>query len=104
MNIFKKEGTFAVALFANDLLTLNELNEQHLILKMPIDGIWKPKPVLFQADSFLFVREDELFLFYELQHWDDPGCIAMTKTKDLKSWTKPVIVLKESFHLSFPYV
>ena len=104
MNIFKKEGTFAVALFSNDQLSLDQLNEQHLIYKLPIKGLWKLKPVLYQADSFLFVKGHELFLFYELQHWDDPGCIAMTKTKDLKTWTKPVIVLKEPFHLSFPYV
>lgn len=103
-SVFRKEGAFAAALFASDDLTINVFNEQHLIYKLPIKGLWKPKPVLYQADSFLFVKGDELFLFYELQHWDDPGCIAMTKTKDLKTWTKPVIVLKEPFHLSFPYV
>lgn len=104
MNIFKKEGTFAAALFSNDQLTLDELNEQHLIYKLPIKGIWKPKPLLYQADSFLFVKGEDLFLFYELQHWDNPGCIAMVKTKDLKTWTEPLIVLKEPFHLSFPFV
>ena len=103
-SFFRKEGAFAAALFTNDNLTLQEFDEQHLIHKLQIKGLWKPKPVLFQADSFLFVKGDELYLFYELQHWDDPGCIAMMKTKDLKTWTKPLIVLKESFHLSFPYV
>lgn len=103
-SIFRKEGAFAAALFANEQQALNELNEDHLILKLPIKGLWKPKPVLYQADSFLFVKDNELFLFYELQHWDDPGCIAMIKTKDLKTWTDPIIVLKEVFHLSFPYV
>lgn len=100
----RKEGAFAAAIFANERLTLDEFDEQHLIYKLDIKGLWKPKPVLFQADSFLFVKEDELFLFYELQHWDDPGCIAMVKTKDLKTWTKPQIVLRQPFHLSFPYV
>lgn len=100
----RKEGAFAAAIFANERLTLDEFDEQHLIYKLDIKGLWKPKPVLFQADSFLFVKEDELFLFYELQHWDDPGCIAMVKTKDLKTWTKPQIVLQQPFHLSFPYV
>ena len=103
-SVFRKEGAFAAALFASDNLTMNVFNEQHLLYKLPIKDLWKPKPVLYQADSFLFVKGDELFLFYELQHWDNPGCIAMTKTKDLKTWTEPVIVLKEPFHLSFPYV
>ena len=50
------------------------------------------------------MKDNELYLFYELQHWDDPGCIAMIKTKDLKVWSKPQMVLKEPFHLSFPFV
>lgn len=103
-SVLRKEGAFAAALFANDDLTVQGFDEKHLIYKLNIKGLWKPKPVLFQADSFLYVKRDELYLFYELQHWDDPGCIAMTKTKDLVTWTKPLIVLKEPFHLSFPYV
>lgn len=102
--LFRKEGAFAAALFASNELTLNVLDEQHLVYRLDIKGLWKPKPVLFQADSFLFVKGDELFLFYELQHWDDPGVIAMVKTRDLKTWTQPVVVLKQPYHLSFPYV
>ncbi len=102
--LFRKEGTFAVALFANDQLALDLLDEQHLVYKLDIKGLWKAKPVLFQADSFLFVKDETLYLFYELQHWDDPGVIAMVKTNDLKSWTQPIVVLKQPYHLSFPYV
>lgn len=103
-SLFRKDVTFTFALFANDELSLDGFDEQHLIFKRELKQLWKPKPLLFQADSFLFVKENELFLFYELQHWDDPGCIAMIKTKDLMTWTRPTIVLKEPFHLSFPYV
>ena len=102
--LFRKDVTFTVALFAADHLSFDVFDEQHLILKYSLKGLWKPKPLRFQADPFLFVKDDELFLFYESQHWDDPGCIMMTKTKDLQTWSKPVIVLSESFHLSFPYV
>ena len=102
--LFRKEGAFAVALFANDRLTLDALDEEHLVYKLDIKELWRPKPVLYQADSFLFVKGDELFLFYELQHWDDPGVIAMVKTRDLRTWSQPVVVLKQPFHLSFPYV
>lgn len=102
--LFRKDVTFTVALFATDELSLDIFNEQNIILKYPLKGLWKPKPLRFQADSFLFVNDDELFLFYEVQHWDDPGFIVMTKTKDLKNWSQPQTVLTESFHLSFPYV
>lgn len=102
--LFRKDVTFTAALFASDKLSLDIFDEDHLILKFPLKGLWKPKPRRFQADSFLFVKGGELYLFYELQNWDDPGCIAMMKTRDLKTWTEPQIVLQESFHLSFPYV
>ena len=100
----RKEGAFAIAVFANKRQTFDEFDEQHLIYKSVISGLWKPKPILFQADSFLFVKGNKLYLFYELQHWDDPGHIAMIQTSDLKTWTSPKIVLKEPFHLSFPFV
>ena len=32
------------------------------------------------------------------------GVIKMTKTKDLKFWTNPIVVLEEEFHLSYPNV
>lgn len=102
--LFRKDVTFTVALFASEKLSLDVFDEEHLIMKFPLKGLWKPKPRRFQADPFLFVKDGELYLFYELQHWDDPGCIAMIKTKDLKTWTESQIVLKEPFHLSFPYV
>ncbi len=102
--LYRKDVTFTTALFVSDNLSLDVFDEKHLILKFPLKGLWKPKPRRFQADPFLFVKDEELFLFYELQHWDNPGCIAMIKTKDLKTWTNPKIVLQESFHLSFPFV
>ena len=102
--LFRKDVTFTVALFATDELSLDIFDGQNLILKYPLKGLWKPKPLRFQADSFLFVKDDELYLFYEVQHWDDPGYIVMTKTKDLKTWSQPLTVLTEPFHLSFPYV
>ena len=100
----KRDGVFSIQLFANDNITFDEFDEQHLILRMPIKGLWKAKPILFKADPFLFVKDDELYLFYELQYGFDPGQIMMIKTHDLKNWTKPVVVLKEPFHLSFPFI
>ena len=102
--LFRKDVTFTIALFVDDVLSLDIFNEQHLILKYNLKGLWKPKPRRFQADPFLFVKGNELYLFYELQHWDNPGCIAMSKTSDLKHWTTPQIVLQESYHLSFPFI
>lgn len=102
--LYKKEGAFAVALFGDSVFSFDALTEGNLIYKLDIKGLWKPKPVLYQADAFLFVKGDSLFLFYELQHWDNPGVIVMRKTNDLNSWTEPVVVLQQPYHLSFPFV
>lgn len=62
------------------------------------------EPVSIVADPFLFVHEDTLYLFYEQKKLYHDGVIMMTCTKDLQNWTPPRTVLKEPFHLSFPYV
>lgn len=61
-------------------------------------------PKQIEADPFLFVKDKRLYLFYEHKSFGDNGVIQMVMTRDLKNWTKPVTVLKESFHLSFPWV
>lgn len=61
-------------------------------------------PITIVADPFLFVHDSRLYLFYESKRWQSPGVIKMVSTTDLKKWTKPVVVLKEPFHLSFPWV
>lgn len=66
--------------------------------------IFKIRPVFINADPFLFVRENCMCLFYEEQIMNGRGVIKMTKTKDLREWSTPVTVLKEDFHLSFPFV
>jgi hypothetical protein len=100
----KRDGVYAVQLFANDKLNLDEFDNNHLISRMDISGLWKWKPILFRADPFMFVKNEELFLFYEIQYGFDCGKIAMTKTCDLVNWSEPVVVLQETFHLSFPFV
>lgn len=56
------------------------------------------------ADPFLFVNNGMLYLFYEEMKFRGNGFLVMTKTKDLKHWSTPRIVLKEELHLSFPFV
>lgn len=61
-------------------------------------------PVTIVADPFLFVHNGRLFLFYEMKRNYSPGVICMTSTMDLLHWTKAQQVLKEDFHLSYPFV
>lgn len=64
----------------------------------------KLNPVMIEADPFLFVKDNKLFLFYESKLMKDPGVIKMIYTTDLIHWSKPTVALKESCHLSFPWV
>lgn len=57
-----------------------------------------------KADPFLFEYNNAIYLFYEEKYKNGKGYIVCTWTSDLKNWSQPVVVLKEPFHLSFPYV
>lgn len=67
-------------------------------------NIFKYNQIEIKADPFLFVHNDTLFLFYEEKRRLSKGYLMMTCTKDLKSFTVPRVILKEPFHLSFPFV
>lgn len=92
-----------VSIAENDLFDI----ENHKIIKR-VNSSRNPfsmRPVVIVADPFLYVYKNELFLFYEEQiGLTGKGVIKMTKTRDVKSWTKPVLVLEEDFHLSYPNV
>ena len=60
--------------------------------------------ITIEADPFLFVRGEKLYLFYETKIVGGKGIIKMTSTTDLKSWTAPITVLTEKCHLSYPFV
>lgn len=62
------------------------------------------EPIMIVADPFLFVHNDRMYLFYEQKPLYHNGVIMMTSTSDLENWTKPIMVLKEEFHLSYPMV
>lgn len=62
-------------------------------------------PIVIEADPFVFVYKETLFLFFEEQiGLFGKGVLKMISTKNLKTWTKPKLILKENFHLSYPNV
>ena len=65
MLLKKRVGTFNAQLFVNNNFSLSEFDNDHIIRKWNVKGVCGPKPLLFQADPFLFVKNEELFLFYE---------------------------------------
>ena len=60
---------------------------------------------VFLADPFL-VRHDDLWhLFFEAMDGDlKRGVIALATSPDARTWTYQGLVLRENFHVSYPYV
>lgn len=60
---------------------------------------------LFVADPFLIRVEDIWHMFFEVYNFDaDRGEIAWATSRDGFAWTYQKVVLREPFHLSYPYV
>lgn len=65
---------------------------------------FKLSSVIMKADPFLYSDNKCLYLFYEQMIRGSMGSLFMVSTFDLQHWSKPKEVLKEKFHLSFPFV
>jgi hemin uptake protein HemP len=62
-------------------------------------------PARFVADPFMIRQNGEFFLFFEvLNEKRNSGEIGFARSRDLKKWRYGGIVLRERFHLSYPYV
>ena len=60
---------------------------------------------LLVADPFMLRVDDLWHMFFEVYNFDtDRGEIAWATSKDGFAWAYQKIVLRESFHLSYPYV
>ena len=62
-------------------------------------------PADFVADPFMLRRDHTWYLFFEVMHSETKlGEIGLATSHDALNWTYDRIVLKEPFHLSYPYV
>ena len=57
-----------------------------------------------QADPFVFAYGDDLFIFYEKVERGGYGTIAAKKTSDFKHFKDFGVILKENYHLSYPFI
>ncbi len=59
----------------------------------------------FVADPFLLKHKNVWHIFMEVMNGNSAmGEIALSSSTDLKTWNFQKVVLKENFHLSYPYV
>lgn len=101
-----KTSFFSIYLYScaedNMCFCIKELFGIYALFSVP--KLMSFNPVMIKADPFFFVENDILHLFYEEKRVFGLGKIKMIMTKDLKNWSTPKTVLKENFHLSFPFV
>lgn len=99
MKYMKKIECFKIQLFTI------ENGKLQSILQIKNDKYsFSREPTIIVADPFLFVYNDKLFLLYEKKKLRHNGTLMMMRTDDLERWTEPIEVLRESFHLSYPWV
>lgn len=105
LGLISKIECFKIQILKSNYEDLFNLRKAERIKAILCDSsciLKEPKTII--ADPFLFVYRDTLFLFYEDKLLYKDGVISMIKTKDLEHWSKPVTVLKENCHLSYPWV
>jgi hypothetical protein len=62
-------------------------------------------PAVFVADPFMVRDEDQWCMFFEVYNaWCGRGEIGLATSADGLTWRYRQIVLREPFHLSYPYV
>lgn len=60
---------------------------------------------LFVADPFMVRRHDTWYMFFEVYNYDTSrGEVGLATSKDGLTWRYKQIVLREPFHLSYPYI
>lgn len=96
---------FKIQLFATECGNLVDFSKMRKIHEVSCSrSSFEFNPLIMAADPYLFVKDDILYLFYEAKYGHNPGIIEMIHTCDLKTWSEPVVVLKENHHLSYPWV
>jgi hypothetical protein len=103
--VFEKKAVWNMALYVEDGPVSLDSSFRH-----PRKVFSSKRPHLFergphtQADPFLFVLNEELYIFFEIVIPGGVGKIAVYRTRDFREFEYIGIILDESYHLSFPFV
>jgi hypothetical protein len=98
------EKRWSIGIYAGtDLLTLEPIHD-HIYPVLTARQV-TDAPARFVADPFMLRHDSTWYMFFEVFRADShQGDIGLATSPDGFAWTYRQIVLRESFHLSFPYV
>lgn len=93
---------WSISIYRGDSpLELSPVGPDPVLTKDEITDI----PAAFVADPFMLRRDHTWYMFMEVMNAETRlGEIGLATSKDALAWTYQQIVLKETFHLSYPYV
>jgi hypothetical protein len=98
-------GIWSIKVLNSDSFVLKPLNES--LLENPTLQARDIKDVSaeFIADPFIMCHNSMFYMFFEvLDKTSDKGIIGLATSGDGAKWNYERIVLKESYHLSYPHV
>ena len=100
--LLRRKTAWAIAVYLQPRLAVPPLGLPDYLLssKRLLRG---PRHIHTRADPFLFSDAGKLWLFYETQSADDPGQIEAAEIMEV-GLRELGPVLREPFHLSYPYV
>lgn len=105
MNNKKLFPTWSIKVFKSNFITSEQPKNQKFTEPTLTASDVSDVPADFVADPFIVSDNSTFYMFFEvLNKFTARGEIGLATSKDGDEWCYEEIVLKENFHLSYPYV
>lgn len=101
--IIGQKKKYSIGIYEGDsIFDLKPLKNNPVLTKFDVKDV----RASFVADPFVIKRNDVYYLFFEVKskRKRDIGEIGLATSKDLKHFNYKKIVIREKFHLSYPFV
>ncbi|WP_160722247.1 glucosamine inositolphosphorylceramide transferase family protein [Bacillus sp. USDA818B3_A] len=98
-------GIWSITVFQSNSM-INGIPDQKILKKPSLQASdVTDVPAEFIADPFIITHNSLFYMFFEiLDKTTGKGILGLAKSKDGETWKYDRAILKENFHLSYPYV
>jgi hypothetical protein len=98
-------GIWSIKVFSSNTLISQPPDEQNFLSQTITAADVNDVPAEFVADPFIISHDSKLFMFFEiLDKSTGKGIIGLAVSQDGIKWDYDKCVLREEYHLSYPYV